>query len=271
MNWTEEAERAIGRVPFFVRKKVKGYVEQEAAGQGAHRVTMEHVNACRKRFLSGKGMEKEVKGFQVETCFGPGGCENRAAQSDLLMVEVEKLLLARDFPGFLRSRVGGPLKFHHEFRVSISECPNACSRPQIVDIGLIGALLPEISDEPCTGCGACADACREGAVEVDFEADAGPVLDPSRCVGCGKCVRLCPSGTLRPGAGGWRVLLGGKLGRHPQLGRELAGIHSTEKVIEIVNRCLDIYFEQSAPGERFGAVLNRVGHDAVEPLASLRE
>ena len=34
---------------------------------------------------------------------------------------------------------------HHEFRVSLSACPNACSRPQIVDIGLIGAVTPVLT------------------------------------------------------------------------------------------------------------------------------
>lgn len=51
-------------------------MEEEAAGHDASEVTIEHVRACQKRFLD--RMEDEVRGFQVETCFGPGGCPNRA-------------------------------------------------------------------------------------------------------------------------------------------------------------------------------------------------
>ena len=68
MKWGGEAKDALARVPFFVRKLVKKRVEEEAARSGANEVTIEHVRTCQERFL--KRMEDEVKGFQVETCFG---------------------------------------------------------------------------------------------------------------------------------------------------------------------------------------------------------
>ena len=76
MKWNHEAEQAISRVPFFVRKKVKKRVEEEAVRCKAPVVSMDHVDACRNKFLD--QMEKEVRGFQVENCFGSGGCPNRA-------------------------------------------------------------------------------------------------------------------------------------------------------------------------------------------------
>jgi dissimilatory sulfite reductase (desulfoviridin) alpha/beta subunit len=47
-------------------------------------------------------------------------------------------------PTPLKKIVRGSLRIHHEFRISISDCPNACSRPQITDIGLIGACHPVV-------------------------------------------------------------------------------------------------------------------------------
>ena len=61
-----------------------------------------------------------------------------------------KLLESENLKEFLKERVKGPLKLHHEFRVSVSDCPNACSRPQIVDLGLIGALRPGPGEGACT-------------------------------------------------------------------------------------------------------------------------
>lgn len=162
MIWTEEAEKALGRVPFFVRTKVRREVEKEAAGQGSNRVLPSHLQNCRQKFLSGKAVES--KGFQIETCFGPAGCENRAVESDELADELEKMLLSRNIADFLKERVSGPLKMHHEFRICISDCPNACSRPQIADIGIIGALRPRLLAECCTGCQACSSSCVEGAL-----------------------------------------------------------------------------------------------------------
>ena len=142
MKWSQEANEAISKVPFFVRKRVKKRVEEEAVRCGAEEVLLDHVRTCQKRFLN--QMEEEVKGYQVETCFGPGGCPNRAVIFDDFSKKIEEHLAGRNLKSFLKDRVKGPLKMHHEFRVSTSDCPNACSRPQIVDLGLIGARSPKV-------------------------------------------------------------------------------------------------------------------------------
>ena len=164
MKWRDDARDALSRVPFFVRKGVKRRVEEEAARRRAHEVTLTHVRECQNRFLH--RMEEEIAGFHVESCFGPGGCPNRAVTSDGLVEEIQKRLVKRDLKMFLKERVEGPLKLHHEFRVVLSDCPNGCSRPQIADIGVIGASRPTVSGEPCDQCTACVEICRENAVSL---------------------------------------------------------------------------------------------------------
>lgn len=258
MKWTREAEDAVSKVPFFVRKRVRKRVEEEAARSGSREVTLDHVVACKKRFLS--NMEEEVKGYHVAACFGPTGCPNRAVRDDDLAGLVEGILASKNIRSFLKDRVKGSLKMHHEFQVTISDCPNGCSRPQIADVGLIGACLPGFSEEACSRCGACVEACKEKAIVLDDDRDR-PVLDQGRCLACGQCIGACPTGTLQQGKQGYRVLVGGKLGRHPQLGRELDGICSREETVGIVSRCVDFYMSHSVEGERFGEVLNRTGLD----------
>ncbi len=256
MKWTDEAEKAVSRVPFFVRKRVRKRVEEEAGRDGAPVVTLEHVETCRQRFL--RNMDAEVKGYQIETCFGQSGCPNRAVPSDGLIEELERILARRNIRGFLKDRVKGSLKMHHEFRVSISECPNACSRPQIVDIGLIGAVRPRLSDVECSGCGACAEVCKEDAI-VLLDGEDRPVIHEDRCVSCGQCASVCPTGTMVRGSQGYRFLVGGKLGRHPRLARELEGIYSKEEALKLVERCLDHHMKHNTHGERFGEILERTG------------
>lgn len=256
MQWSRAADEAISKVPFFIRKRVRKRVEEEAARSGASQIRLEHVNACRRRFL--ENMEDEVKGHQFERCFGASGCPNRAVAEDGLEENIRQLLEKRNLKEFLRERVKGPLKFHHEFRISVSDCPNACSRPQIVDVGLIGASRPRFTSAQCTDCGACVEACKEEALRL-MENSAGPSIDEDRCLGCGQCIRVCPSGTLEEDRQGYRVLLGGKLGRHPQLGREVPGVFTEEQVLELLERCLDHYMTHNERGERFGEVISRVG------------
>lgn len=258
MKWTDEAQEALAKVPFFVRKLVKKRIEEEAARAGAARVGPEHVQAAKERFLN--RMEDEVRGYQVETCFGPTGCPNRAVVCDGLVGAIEKAVARRDLKSFLKKRVQGELKMHHELRICLSDCPNACSRPQIADIGIIGACRPLVTAEACSRCGACEAVCREEA--ISFPQDM-PIIASDRCVSCGKCIDVCPTGTLARDTAGYRILVGGRLGRHPELAHELPGIHAEEAVLRIVNRCLDHYQRHCIGGERFGEILARTGRDAL--------
>ncbi len=253
MQWTSEAEAAVKKVPFFVRKKVRARVEKEAQQAGKKVVSLAEVNATKQQYL--QNMKSEVKGYQIDSCFGPNGCPNRANAADRLMDEVERMLEKEDLLAFLRQSVKGELKFHHEFRVTLADCPNACSQPQIKDIGIIGAAVPQITGQECSQCEACIDACKEGAVALDA-AGSGPEIDYERCLACGQCMAVCPTGTLSAGCRGFRVQLGGKLGRHPQLARELPGIYTEDQVLAIVRDCLALYKQKSVGGKRFAEIFS---------------
>ena len=182
MKWTLEAEAAIKKVPFFVRKKVLARVEKEAGAAGKHVVSIEDVKASQASYLSKMG--SEIKGYQIDTCFGPSGCPNRAIVGDRLVERIETLLKKEALLAFLKQRVQGDIKFHHEFRVTLADCPNACSQPQIKDIGIIGACTPALTDETCSECEACVEVCKENAITIN-SADAICKVDYNLCLQCG--------------------------------------------------------------------------------------
>jgi dissimilatory sulfite reductase (desulfoviridin) alpha/beta subunit len=261
MKWTPEAEDAIQKVPFFVRKRVRARVVEEARQAGKSSVTLADVKASQKRYLS--GMAAEVKGYQFDVCFGPSGCPHQIQPDDNLSAKIEQLLQSADLLAFLKSKGIVDLKFHHELRVTLANCPNACSQPQIKDIGIIAALLPAIGDVRCSGCEACTATCREAAITLGI-GDSKPVISTDLCVACGQCIPVCPTGTIVEAAKGYRVQLGGKLGRHPQLARELPGIYTQEAVLGIVADCIDLYKARSRRGERFGEL---IGPEDIQALA----
>jgi dissimilatory sulfite reductase (desulfoviridin) alpha/beta subunit len=183
--------------------------------------------------------------------------------------KLEKRLLKRNLKEFLKKRVKGPLKMHHEFRISVSDCPNACSRPQISDVGLIGACRPEITDKPCSRCAICVEVCKENAISLN---SSEPFVDDEKCLYCGQCVGACPTGTLQEGAQGYRILVGGKLGRHPRLAEELPGIFEVEDIPEQADRCLDYYQQYCLKGERFGEILELKGlNEPVDPRCETKK
>jgi dissimilatory sulfite reductase (desulfoviridin) alpha/beta subunit len=251
MKWDSRAEQEVSKIPFFVRKKVQKRVEKEAAERGKALVSLDDVHATRQRFLS--SMQSQIKGYQLEVCFSREKCPNSCVEKDRLTPKLDAELRSADLLGFLQKSVPGELRFHHEFRISISHCPNSCSQPQIKDLGIIAAIYPGTQETLCSGCMACVDICKEKAVTLS---DAPfPLIDTRACLGCGACVRACPTGSIRPKEQGYRVQLGGRLGRHPRLGRELPRIFTEDQVIDIVRACLAYYKQHSRAGQRFSALL----------------
>jgi anaerobic sulfite reductase subunit C len=253
MKWTPDAEAAIKNVPFFVRKKVRSRIEDDASAAGKKIVSLSDVKTAQTRFMSKMG--SDIKGYQVDTCFGSSGCPNPANSCDVLIKKIEPLLENANLLNFLKERVESDLKYHHEFRVTLAECPNACSQPQIKDIGIIGAVIPEITDEECSGCETCVEACIETCIALDSEKNI-PEIDHDRCLKCGKCIHVCPTGTIAAENKGFRVQLGGKLGRHPKLGVELEGIYNEDGVLQLIKDCIDYYKKHSKHGERFAEIFD---------------
>ena len=253
MKWMPEAETEIKKVPFFVRKKVRSRIEDATAAAGKKVVSLSDVKSAQARFMS--KMNDDIKGYQIDTCFGSSGCPNPANTCDALVKKIDSILENADLLNFLKKQVKGDLKYHHEFRVTLAECPNACSQPQIKDVGIIGAVIPEVTNEMCTGCEACVDVCVEKSITLDARENI-PVIDYERCVKCGKCIQACPSETIAAKKKGFRIQLGGKLGRHPRLAMELEGIFSENEVLHLVEACIDYYKKHSKHGERFAEIFD---------------
>jgi anaerobic sulfite reductase subunit C len=253
--WEEQAEKSLGRVPFFVRHRVRRKVEEEVAAAGRRVVTPADLEEAKRRHLQRLG--EGVKGYSLEACFGSSGCDHAVVASAELMAGLERLLDQAGLLALLRSHLGRRLKLHHQLRLTVADCPNCCSQPQIKDIGIIGRARAVCRPELCNGCGECEAACEEAAISLGKEGLVG--IEGERCLHCGACSRVCPTGALAAAAGSYRILVGGKLGRHPQLGRELAGDLDMEQTLALVARILDFYKAEAAPGERLGALINRIG------------
>ena len=258
LEWTKEAENAVKKVPFFVRKKVRARIEAQVAETGKKTVTLADVKTAQKRHL--QMMSEEIKGYQLDTCFGSSGCPNRTIPSEKLLERIEKMMITEDLLSFLKHHVQGDLKYHHEFRITIAECPNACSQPQIKDIGIIAAQIPDVTDEVCTACEACVEACPDNCIHLHSTPEK-PDIDMQRCMSCGKCIRVCPTQTIQERKSGFRVLLGGKLGRHPRLAMELPGVYTEKKVLDIIQYCITFYKRNSRHGERFAQIFKKSDFD----------
>ena len=60
---------------------------------------------------------------------------------------------------------------------------------------------------------------------------------------------------MEEGTKGYKILIGGKLGRHPRLALEVPGIFQMQEAVNNVNRLISYYKENCSKGERFGELL----------------
>jgi anaerobic sulfite reductase subunit C len=141
-------------------------------------------------------------------------------------------------------------------KISVTGCPNACAKPQLNDIGVMGVVKPSIVKEKCTGCGFCARACKDGAVQI---VDGVAVIDYSRCLYCGQCIKACPKEAGVSEKRGYTIFVGGNVGRHPRLATKIVDFADEQTIYRVVENTARLFKEEGAPGERLGHLIDRLG------------
>lgn len=263
MDWDPDAKAALDKAPFFVRPLARRKVEERVRARGGDRVTLADVREGEARFRAAAGGKSDAEVgrmmpkpnepgaemIAVEVCHCElSGCPNAVLPPAEWKAAIEDWARESDVGGRLRQRVKGDrILLHHRFRVSISGCPNGCSRPQIADVGLVGWAKPVVDARKCDACGACERACPDGAVEVDGQ----PFYDRELCVGCALCRNACPTDAIELVEPGMRLLMGGKLGRRPHLG-ELVGVARAPcEAARCIDGVVNDFLAGAEPGERF--------------------
>lgn len=201
-------------------------------------------------------MTKE-KNYVLEHC--RKNCHRASIDLSNLYEELEEMLQKMDLNNLL-DKLFPKLHYHHRPKITLAGCPNGCSQPQIKDIGLTAYVKPQFTDMECSGCQVCIDTCREKALSWQDKV----IFDPELCIGCGDCFRNCPTGTIVGGEKGWNLLLGGRLGRRPQLARVVEEGLDLQGILEKVKEVLETYRRDALPGERLNQFLDRQNYILLE-------
>ncbi|TRZ88672.1 MAG: 4Fe-4S dicluster domain-containing protein [Methanosarcinales archaeon] len=145
-----------------------------------------------------------------------------------------------------------------KIKFAVTGCPNACAKPQENDLGVMGILMPVINIEDCTGCGTCTFMCPEKAIVI--EDDKAKILW-DKCNLCGACMGACPTDLILEEWKGYKIFVGGKIGKHPKLGRELTDVKTQQETIAIFRKIINWSKKNTNVGERFGDCIDRVGFE----------
>jgi coenzyme F420-reducing hydrogenase beta subunit/ferredoxin len=149
----------------------------------------------------------------------------------------------------------------HKMKISISGCPNACSRAKRHDIGLVGQVRPDIDTEKCNGCGRCAELCRVDAISIVY---GKAEIDRDKCISCGWCIRGCPHEAAIEAERGYTMWIGGNDARRPADGIMLKSFCTPEESKKLIDAVAKTFVKyRTKPGrERLGNVIQNVGEGA---------
>ncbi|MFH1035550.1 MAG: 4Fe-4S binding protein [Pseudomonadota bacterium] len=266
MAWDSDATAALSKVPFVVRPLARRKVEERVAAQGRARVSLGDVTEAEARFRAVLGGRSPAElesllprdnrpgvGLTVlECCRGElSGCPNRLIDLEPWRQALQDWLEKDQVSERLRARVADPrVLYHHKLRLSLAACPNGCSRPQIADLALVGYVRPEFYLDHCQGCGACARECPDQAITM---IDDRPVWDQQVCQGCLACQKACPMECIITSPPAMRLLMGGKLGRHPHLAQAVGEVGEPAQAVESFSAQVDQFINTAQADQRFAA------------------
>ena len=142
-----------------------------------------------------------------------------------------------------------------KMRIALSGCPNACTSPMLNEIGVIGRVRPLRTPGLCTGCGSCVEYCKEKAIKIR---NGISVLKEDKCVQCGVCIQSCHFDLLKAEHRHFLITVGGRRGRHPQIGRPLLTVETEEQVIFAIQKIVDWVYRRAWSGRLLSEQLDEL-------------
>ncbi|HHT9137949.1 MAG TPA: 4Fe-4S binding protein [Candidatus Wunengus sp. YC60] len=288
MEWDKPATLLLEKVPPFVQKAVREKVETLARERGKNMVTEAEVVAARESFMGKPNPQRAIAKkpidneklsilrkyskyfdnegnpvlYQVKSCRGAEvNCPFLITDSGILSNKLRNRLEELRFTEKLIEKVEGQILPHHSMKLAVSGCPNSCSMPQIKDFG-VHAVEP-VSVDPdckCIECMKCVETCREDAITVK---NGTVTIDKEKCVHCGLCARVCPTGTIKAEQKKYRVMIGGKVGRHPRFALDLLPQADESTTLKALDVCVDIILT-SKTEHRFRTLIEQQGIEEIK-------
>ena len=211
-----------------------------------------------RAFIGKAGLETGGTGSKVRPVVSCKGttCQYGLYDTYALSEEIHD----RFFKGY------GSVSLPHKFKIAVGGCPNNCVKPDLNDLGIVGARIPQYDMEKCRGCKKCQleAACPIHAAKL---VDGKLVIDAEACNNCGRCVGKCPFHCNDEGVYGWKIYVGGRWGKKVAHGQMLGKIFTDkQEVLDTVEKAILLFRSEGIPGERFADTISRIGFEKAQEL-----
>ncbi|MCC5910665.1 MAG: 4Fe-4S dicluster domain-containing protein [Clostridiaceae bacterium] len=274
MKWSKEAEERIKKAPFFIRSLARKKAEELARSQGKHIVEVEDIEKAKnaRDLQDVSKIDLSIEGVtdttyrEIKLCGGMRGCPLTLFEDEKVVNCLHSAIKKECLEEFLEERQEGPVLYHHKLKAAVSGCPNGCSQPQIKDMSIIGYNKPQVYKGYCIDCNQCVKACPEKLIIVDQD----PSIDDEACIDCGRCIRACPTDSIQVEGRGYRIIIGGRLGRRPHLAKHLVDVTSLEELETVLTTLIQLYKEWIAKESKISNEVENLGIEEVRELLELK-
>lgn len=152
----------------------------------------------------------------------------------------------------------------HKFKIAAGGCPNNCIKPELNDIGIVGQRVPLLDEGLCKECKLCNAEKRCPMQAMEQQSSEKPSFARELCNNCGRCVGNCPFGAIKGEETRFKVFLGGRWGKQIRIGTALERLYTKGEVLPLIEKCLLLFKDEAAKGERFATLVERLGMVEVE-------
>ena len=149
----------------------------------------------------------------------------------------------------------------HKFKIAVGGCPNNCVKPDLNDLGIVGARVPGYDPEKCKGCRKCQIE-TASPIHAAHLVEGKLVIDTNLCNSSGRCLGKSPFHCNDQGDYGWKVYVGGRWGKRVAHGRMLDKVFTDKaEVLDVVEKAILLFRDQGISGERFADTIERIGFE----------
>ncbi len=150
----------------------------------------------------------------------------------------------------------------HKFKMSVTGCPHNCAKASENDIGVMGGILPEWTEDKCIDCNLCVNVCPSDAIE---RVEGRYILNVPKCINCSICTSSCPVDSWIPAKKGYILHIGGTMGKMPRIASRITGVVEDKEFLkELIDRSIEYYRKNGKKKERFGHMIDRIGLEIVK-------
>lgn len=214
-----------------------------------------HIDAFRK-FIQEAGLTTGGTGAKVRPIVS---CKGSTCVFGLYDTNALNLAIHNRFYEGYRS-----VKLPHKFKIAAGGCPNNCIKPELNDFGIVGQRVPILDTGICRQCKLCNAEKGCPLQAIKRAGDEKPLIETSGCNNCGRCAKTCPFGAITGEETRFKAFLGGRWGKQIRIGTAMSVLFTQEEVLSLIEKSLLLFMDQGAKGERFAAVVERLGMEETE-------